>query len=162
MRLWARIRVLSIGQLARLSVIFLKKPLLIIPTLRATKQTFKICNARYGKSHHGRNKANAFRHALWNILICQKAMKTTKNKQKSVLWAQKVTHLYEKVTQNEMLDSAMDLHNNGVGRICFLNTLGQNEDEIIKYLESKIDEAVQIDSVKEIERARNRFVYLEA
>ena len=50
-------------------------------------------------------------------------MKYAKNKQKSVFWAQKVGDLYEKVTQNEILDQEMDLHNNTTGRILFLNHL---------------------------------------
>ena len=137
MKIWARIKKLSIPQLWHLSVLFLKHPLLIVPTLKATKETFKICNALFENEHHKSNKANAFRHALWNVLICQKSMKWHKNKQKSVFWAQKVTDLYEKVTQNEILDEAMDLHNNTIGRICFLNFLDQNKAEMVTFLQEK-------------------------
>ena len=108
MKLWARINKLSFSQLWQLSVVFLKHPLLIMPTLKATKDTFAICNQLYGNQHHKSNRANAFRHALWNVLICNKSVNTLKNKQKSVFWAQKVTDLYEKVTQNEPMDEAME------------------------------------------------------
>ncbi len=93
----------------------LRRPLLVYPTWKATKQTLEICDSIYGKAHHKNGKANAFRHALWNVLICQKTLKITKNKDKSAFWAQKVTHLHEKLTKNEILDTAMDLHNNAVG-----------------------------------------------
>lgn len=37
-----------------------------------------ICDDLFDRSHHKSNKANAFRHALWNILICQKNQKQRK------------------------------------------------------------------------------------
>lgn len=120
-----------------------------------------ICDTLYGSSHHKSNKANAFRHALWNVLICKYVMKYSKNKQKSVFWAQKVGDLYEKVTQNEILDEAMDVHNNTIGRIFFLNHLDQNEEEIITLLEKKSENAQKINCVEETKRSLNVLVYLE-
>ena len=81
----------------------------------------------FGSRHHKSNKANAFRHALWNVLICQKTLKKTNNREKSVIWTKKVTDLYEKVTQNEFLDQLMDLHNNEIGRTLFLDLFDKNE-----------------------------------
>tara|TARA_R100000935_G_scaffold36196_1_gene57008 strand:- start:114353 stop:114841 length:489 start_codon:yes stop_codon:yes gene_type:complete len=158
--IWARIRKLSVPQLWHLSVVFLKHPLLILPTLQATKQTFKVCNERFGNEHHKSNKANAFRHALWNVLICQKSIKWLKNKQKSVFWAQKVTDLYENVTQNEVLDEAMDLHNNTVGRICFLNFLNQNEAEMILFLQKKTENAKKVEKIDDFKKYQSQLVYL--
>ena len=68
-------------------------------------------------------------------------MKYAKNKQKSVFWAQKVADLYEKVTQNEILDQEMDLHNNTIGRIFFLNHLEQKEAKIIDLLQKMSQKA---------------------
>lgn len=102
----------------------------------------KICDELYGNSHHKSNKANAFRHALWSVLICRNSYKITKNKQKSVFWAQRVTDLYEKVTQNGIEDQVMDIHNNAVGRICFLNFLESDEKEIIAFLQERANLAV--------------------
>lgn len=160
MKIWARIKKLSITQLWQLSVLFLKQPLLIIPTLKATKRTFQICEELYGNNHHKSNKANAFRHALWNLLICIKTMKILKNKQKSVFWAQKVTDLYEKVTQNELLDEAMDLHNNTIGRICFLNFLNQSETEMITFLQEKAEKAKKIYVLEDFDKLQNQLTYL--
>ena len=160
MKIWARIKKLSIPQLWKLSVLFLKHPLLIIPSLKATKRTFQICDELYGSDHHKSNKANAFRHALWNVLICKKSQKMLKNKQKSVFWAQKLTDLYEKVTQNEVLDEAMDLHNNTVGRICFFNVLDKNEEEIVIFLKNKAKNAEKVKKLDDFKKHQNQLVYL--
>lgn len=160
MKIWARIKKLSIPQLWQLSVLFLKHPLLIVPTLKATKKTFQICDSLFGNEHHKSNKANAFRHALWNVLICKKSQKVFKNKQKSVFWTQKLTDLYEKVTQNKFLDEAMDLHNNTIGRICFLNLLDQNEEEIVAFLQKKAENAQKVEKLDNFNKYQNQLVYL--
>ncbi len=121
----------------------------------------QICDELYGKTHHKSNKANAFRHALWNVLICRNALSVTKNKQKSVFWAQKVGDLYEKVTQNEQLDEAMDLHNNTVGRISFLNLLDKNQEEIIDALTLKMKGGKKVNTIQEMKSWQNELVYLE-
>jgi Domain of unknown function (DUF6973) len=162
LKIWTRIQKLSIPQLWELSVLFLKHPLLIVPTLKATKRTFQVCDALYGNAHHKSNRANAFRHALWNLLICKKSFKSLKNKQKSVFWAQKVTDLYEKVTRNELLDEAMDLHNNAIGRICFLNLLAENEAKNIAFLEEMAKNAQKIASIDEIKKSNRQLVYLSS
>jgi hypothetical protein len=146
MNLWARIKQLHLGQLTKLSLLFLSRPLYIIPTISATKKTLLICDTLYKHTHHKSNKANAFRHALWNVLICRKVMKYAQNKQKSVFWAQKVSDLYEKVTQNEILDQEMDLHNNTTGRILFLNHLGQKAQKTKK--------------IEQMRQHKNELVYL--
>ena len=161
MNLWARIKRLSIPQLWDFSILFLKNPLLIIPTLKATKRTFEICNERFGNEHHKSNQANAFRHALWNVLICRNTLKNTKNKQKSVFWAQKVGDLYESVTQNKKLDEAMDLHNNAVGRIYFFNLLDKNEDEIVDFTFKKMELAKKVSKIEEMNRVYNEMVFIE-
>lgn len=120
----------------------------------------QICDELYGKTHHKSNKANAFRHALWNVLICRNALSVTKNKQKSVFWAQKVGDLYEKVTQNEQLDEAMDLHNNSFGRLYFFNTLDFSEEKIIGLIKNESNQAVQIHTINESASSKNRLVYI--
>lgn len=160
MKLWPRIKQLSFGQLWNFFILFLKHPRYIIPSWKATQHTFQLCNERFGNNHHRTNKANAFRHAYWNVLLSLYAYKINKNKQKSVFWAQKVTDLYEKVTQNSAFDDAMDLHNNAMGRAAFLNTLGQNKDEIIEFLLEKSEKAVKIDQIDAIGMVKNQLVYI--
>lgn len=160
MKIWTRIKKLSTPQLWQLSVLLLKHPSLIIPTVKATKRTFQICEGLFGNDHHKSNKANAFRHALWNVLICKRSMKSLKNKQKSVFWAQKVTDLYEKVTKNEALEEAMDLHNNTIGRICFLNFLSQNEEEMVVFLQNKAGNAQYFSKKDDLSKSQSQLVYL--
>ena len=160
MKIWQRIRQLSVGQLFKLSVLFLKHPLLILPTLKATKQTFVICDQLYGKAHHKSNAANAFRHALWNMLICLNSLKRTKNKQKSVFWAQKVTDLYEKVTKNNPLDEAMDLHNNAIGRMGFLNNLNKTQTEIVSFFQEMAKNAKKVSNTEEMKKHLRQFFYI--
>ena len=161
MKIWTRIRRLSIAQLWNFSILFLRHPLLIFPTLNATKRTFEICNNHFGKSHNRSNEANAFRHALWNVLICKNSFKRTKNKQKSVFWAQKVGDLYEKMTQNKPLEEAMDLHNNAVGRIYFLNLLDKNEQEIVNFTLEKMKNSHKVTKIEEMSRYKSEMVSIE-
>lgn len=141
-------------------MLFAKHPRLIIPTVNATKETFLICNELYKNRHGKSNKGNAFRHALWNVLIAKNSLKNTKNKQKSVDWAQKVTDLYEKVTQNSILDEQMDLHNNAIGRNLFLMFSKKSKTEIIDIIYKKSTRAIKIQSVQELENLTQDMVYL--
>ena len=160
MNIWTRIKSLNINQLIQLSMLFLSRPFLIIPTIRASKRTMMVCHELFGNNHNKSNKANAFRHAFWNILICQKTLKKAKNKEKSIIWCKKVTDLYEKVTQNKNLDEAMDLHNNKIGRTYFLDIFDKKETEIIQLLKEKSQNAKKIAKIEEIEYYKHELVYL--
>jgi gamma-glutamyl:cysteine ligase YbdK (ATP-grasp superfamily) len=138
----------------------LSRPLLIGPTIKASKRTILVCNKLFGKGHHKSNKANAFRHSLWNVLICQKTLKKSKNKEKSIIWSKKVADLYEKVTQNEILDELMDLHNNEAGRKYFLELYDKKEDEIIDFLMKKCEKAHKIAQKEDFDNHKNELVYL--
>ncbi len=142
-------------------MLFLSSPLLIRPTIWASKTTMTICDDLFGRSHHRSNKANAFRHALWNVLICQKTLKKTKNKKKSIIWTKKVTDLYEKMTQNEILEQNMDLHNNEVGRMLFFDLFDQNEATIIDFLNKKSQNAIKLAKTESVHNYKDQLVYLE-
>ncbi len=145
MNFWSRIWKLSPGQLIKLGILFLSRPFLIRPTLKATRETMSICNELFGNAHHGRNKENAFRHALWNYKISEAVNKKLKNDQKSVKWTEKVTNLYENVTKNAPNDQKMDILNNRIGRNIFLNRKFKNEAKLIDFLEEMIKNALKID-----------------
>ncbi|MDC8002437.1 hypothetical protein POV27_00100 [Aureisphaera galaxeae] len=151
---------MSPSGIIRFGWLFLTHPLLIWPTWIATKRTFSICNELYGKSHHKSNKANAFRHAFWNLLICQKTLKKTKNAKKSADFTQKVTDLYEKATKNEEMDQAMDFHNNAIGRSLFLDFFDQNESELVNLVQKKAEKAQKVAKFEEIEQYKNELVYI--
>ncbi|OAB80162.1 DUF6973 domain-containing protein [Cochleicola gelatinilyticus] len=151
---------LSVRQFFKLSALFISEPLLIFPTIRATTKSIKICNNRFGNAHHKSNKANAFRHALWNVLICMHAFKKTSNKKRALLWTQKVTTLYEKVTQNEAMDEAMDLHNNEVGRRLFSQDPTLTEAAYIQLLTDKMNTATQLKHGALYKLDKNLLVYI--
>nr|WP_147278480.1 hypothetical protein [Marinirhabdus gelatinilytica] len=71
-----------------------------------------------------------------------------------------MTDLYEKVTQNEPMDEAMDLHNNAVGRICFLNNLDKNEEETINFLQKKAENAQKVVTIDEMKKLQKELVYI--
>lgn len=78
-----------------------------------------------------------------------------------MFWAQNITDYYEKVTQNKPLDKAMDLHNNAVGRIHFLNLLDTSEEEMISFLLKNMKNAQKLDKIQEIERFRHKMIFIE-
>lgn len=160
MKVWTRIKKLSIRQFFKLSLLFLRHPLLLVPSIKATKQTFALCNTYYPEGHGKSNKGNAFRHAVWNALLCSYTLKRTKNKQKSVFWAQKVTNLYEKVTNNNELDEQMDLQNNAVGRLYFFNFIDKDQAELINFIFQKSKAAEKITSSKDIKLYPANMVYI--
>lgn len=131
-----------------------------MPTIRATQETMKICDDLFDNTHHKSNKSNAFRHALWNYLICQKTLKITKIDQKAIIWTQKVTKTYEKATNNALLDKAMDLHNNNIGRSTFLDNNALKTNDIIHILTEMMQKAAKIDEISEIQNIENQLVYI--
>jgi hypothetical protein len=161
MKMWSRIKQLNPKQMFWLSVAFIKNPSFIRPTLSATNETMKICKERFGLRHHSSNNTNAFRHALWNILICLKTLKNTQNREESSIWAEKITNLYEKVTKNTILDQVMDLHNNRVGRSVFISTFGQEIPEILDLLNEMTQKAQKIANIEEIKNFENSLVYID-
>jgi len=155
-----RIKQLSFEQMLHLTFVLIRRPLLIRPTLRATKQTMKICDSLYGKAHHKNGKANAFRHAFWNIEICRRSYSVTNNVDKSVNWAKKITDLHEKMAPNEKLETAMDIHNNEIGRILFLSFFDQNESKIIDFIKKRAKYAQKMTKIQDIEKCENELVYI--
>lgn len=95
MNVLKRIRQLSLKQLWHLSGVFIKQPFLIFPTLNATKKTMQISSELYGRKHHKNGPANAFRHALWNILIVKAAFENFRI-HKKVLTGQKRLLIFTK------------------------------------------------------------------
>ena len=138
--------------------VFITKPFLVIPTYKATKETIIICNKKFGKEHHKDTRANAFRHALWNFLLCRKCFEVSKSVNIAANWSEKVTNLHELLSPNADMARIMDLHNNFIGRNLFIQ---QPELDIIEKLEDMMGKAVKARSVEEIKEAGNSLVYLE-
>lgn len=155
-----RLSKLSIKNLLVLSGVFVLKPFLILPTLKATKKTLAICNELFGDKHHGNTRSNAFRHALWNYLICEYCRTKLNWVERAVRWSKKITDLHEDLAPNGELAKAMDLHNNLIGRKFFAENSGlqQNATEQLRVMMKK---AIKIFAVKDIISAENELVYIE-
>ena len=160
MNLYKVIIGLSYRQIMRLSWVMMLNPLCILPTLRATQRTIRICNKNYGKEHHGNGVANAYRHALWNMLLCYQVFLVTKNKERAMKWAKTITDLYEKIAPNAPIENAMDLHNNKTGRILFKSITQYTEEEILIVLENEVERAKGVTTIIAMKDHENQLVYL--
>ncbi|GAA4110357.1 hypothetical protein GCM10022393_07360 [Aquimarina addita] len=160
MNIWKTVQQLSLRQLVELSILLLQKPLYILPTLKATRSTLKTCNRLYNKKHNANGRSNAFRHALWTLLICRYIFTVSRNEEKSVFWAKKITDLHEKLAPNAPLDMAMDLHNNSVGLFYFRRSRDHLEEEIIAFIQQKAQQAIKISSVDGLEEHKETLVYI--
>ncbi|WP_347373729.1 hypothetical protein [Aequorivita sp. Q41] len=157
---WRIFKKLDFKQLFGLFWMFLKNPMVAFPTVLATKKCMNIAYKEYGSKHHLSNKANAFRHALWVVLIIQKSLKWRKNEEKIKAWALKFTSWHEDFSPNKPLERAMDLHNNKVGITFFDEVKGENEAASITFLKEKASEAKQIKAVEETNNHKKSLVFI--
>lgn len=148
-------------QLFGLLWLFLKNPVYTLPTIFATKRCMNIAYREYGSKHHLSNKANAFRHALWVILIIKRCLKWRNDEEKAKTWAKTFTDWHEDFSPNEPLERTMDLHNNHVGISFFEEIKDKSEAEIVSFIKQKASEAVQIKTVEDIGKLKNELVYIQ-
>nr|WP_186991159.1 hypothetical protein [Constantimarinum furrinae] len=71
-----------------------------------------------------------------------------------------MTDLYEKVTKNDPLDQAMDLHNNNIGRVVFRSKTFKNDTEIINFLQNMAENAQKVSKMNEIEDSEENLIYI--
>lgn len=161
MKFWGVILKLKIRELITLSGIFIFSPLYFWPTVRATMNTLKNCNVRYGDTHHSNDRTNAYRHALWNLLICEEIFRLTGSIEKSMTWAHKITDLHEELSPNAALEKAMDLHNNRMGRELFWESITEKINST-RLLDQKMGEAALVKSIENIGNAEKELVYIES
>lgn len=160
MAIGKRIAGLKFRELVVLCIIFLKRPFFLIPTYRATNTTVAISNHLYGCLHHEDNRTNAFRHALWNYLICKYCLAVSGSPERAMSWSKTITDLHERLSPNEELATMMDFHNNRIGRELFAEFQGV-EDEGISRLQQMTKEAIQVKSISEIEEIKNKLVFIK-
>ena len=160
MSIWEIIRSLKYKQLKSLLAWFLKHPLFMIATISATVLTFRISQREFPDIHGKLNKANAFRHALWNVLIAKKCLRFSKDIKSVLCWTKKITDWHEEFSPNEELAKAMDLHNNQIGRNFFQELSQKKNNEIVIFMLSQLDEALKIKEVSDIDKT-NQLMYIE-
>lgn len=151
---------LNFSQLFQLTGITLGSPRRMFKTALATRQCMRLCDREFGQTHHLHNRANAIRHALWNILILKRLYSSRSNMVSLLKWTEKITCWHEDFSVNLPLERAMDLHNNAVGRYWFpdLKTLG--EKEIMTQLKQRAQVARQITDVNDTKTCFGCLVYL--
>lgn len=160
MAVWARIKNMNFKELVSVSKAFIKKPRYILPTYRATVNTVKICDELYKEEHHNSGKENAFRHALWNYLICRHSYSISGSVEVVRSWSDQITALHEKLSPNQKLAKFMDLHNNRVGQNLF-NENQHSTAEIINLLQQKMQQAIKISEEKYSENIKGKLIYIE-
>src|SRR5690606_13106977 len=141
----------------------LSRPILLIPTIWATIESFMFSEINFDESSSGRGIPNAFRHAAWNLLIAKNCASVT-TKEKAVAWAKFTTDLHEDCFVNEDFDREMDLHNNRIGQEFYwemLNRKIKTKREMIAELMKKCDSAVGLTDSNEIQKVKGELVYFK-
>lgn len=160
MFIWGLLKKLKFREIATLSKIFFENPRYFLPTIKATAETIKVCDYKFGNEHHLENPTNAFRHALWNYLICARCFKISGSVGRAMEWAKTITDIHEDLSPNNELAKAMDLHNNKVGREIFLK-YPVDIPAARKALKRMIYNAKYIRNVEDIKSNPNQLVYIE-
>jgi hypothetical protein len=160
MSFWKLIKGIRFKQLISLFGFSLKHPLLMFATIKATSHTMKIVQEKFPDIHGKDNKANAFRHAFWNYMIAVKCSRKEKHINAIISWTKEITDWHEDFSPNEPLARAMDLHNNHIGRELFQNHPSKTEREVINVLESRLIDAIQVNSCEEIEKHSINLVFI--
>ena len=155
------IKGLNFKQLSSLLVWFIKHPLYMICTINATVLTFRISQKEFPNIHGLHNKANAFRHAIWNLLIASKCHKIDSDIESVLNWTQQITDWHEDFSPNEELMRMMDLHNNKIGRDIYRSIQSRDVERIQAELIHKLSDAVLVCSIEEIEQVNSALVYLK-
>ena len=69
--------------------------LLLWPTYKATKDCMKLSTEHFGRKHYQNGRGNAFRHALWNVLIAKYCHPVAASLERAVEWTKKITDWHE-------------------------------------------------------------------
>tara|TARA_R110002073_G_scaffold15953_2_gene62120 strand:- start:48280 stop:48768 length:489 start_codon:yes stop_codon:yes gene_type:complete len=158
---WSIIKGLKFRQVAVLTGLFFRHPLFMFSTTRATFLAMKIAQKEYPGIHGRHNKANAFRHALWNILIAVKCHNFSNDLDLILSWTKRITDWHEEFSPNEELAKEMDLHNNRIGREMYTEVFQKDMNKIVKLMKEKLLEAIQVGAFQDFEKHQNQLVYLE-
>lgn len=157
---WKIIKSLNFKQVIVLFGWFLKHPIFMYATFIATVKTLRIAQKRFPNTHNFDNKANAFRHALWNILIAKQCLKFSSDLEQVLIWTKQITDWHEEFSPNEILTKKMDLKNNQLGRKWFATVKNKSILKIEEYLIEKLDSAVKINTDTILDKIDN-LVFLE-
>lgn len=159
--IWGILKKLDMKELFTLLKLFFKYPLFFIPTGIATNKSIILATKNFKSTHHLHNPANAYRHALWNILIAKHCAKWSGNINKILQWTEIITTWHEDFSPNPPLERKMDLHNNAVGRAFFIQLKNSSIDEVDQFLLKKASEAIKISEESIDPLPLKQLVYIE-
>lgn len=161
MSFWNIIKSLDFKQIWILFLWFLQHPLFMFATVKATYFTMRIAQREFPDIHNEHNKANAFRHALWNLLIAKESSRFSSELEAILSWTKRITDWHEEFSPNKELAKLMDLHNNKFGRDKFPIWKEKPTNAIVISLKSELSNAIQIKQKCELKSFKNQLVYLE-
>lgn len=147
-------------QLWSLAGFCLRYPLFMIPTYMATRKTIAVCDQKFGKAHHKNGRANAFRHALWNVLIIH-TCKRWASIAKATAWTKRITDWHEDFSVNPELARAMDLHNNHIGRTFAQQHADASESQLIQLVMVMIPLSQKHTTVQQMQDNPNTLTHIE-
>lgn len=141
--------------------VFLSHPWFTPPTVWSTIESIMLAEEKFEDDPDKNGPANAYRHALWNILISHYCSKISSD-EKALKWAKDITDLHEKLFPNNDFDCEMDLHNNATGRQIYLETVKsgiRKKVALINELDKKVSEATALTDTAEFSKYRGKLVY---
>ncbi|NKI31082.1 DUF6973 domain-containing protein [Croceivirga thetidis] len=130
------------------------------PTFEATKECMQVSSEHFGRKHYQNGQANAFRHALWNVLIAKSCARKKEKLKNALDWTKKITDWHEKAFFSKSLPMTMDYHNNAVGRWLFETNSRYSKEEFITNLLVLTAKATQITKESNLELYKNQLVYI--
>ncbi|WP_408962303.1 DUF6973 domain-containing protein [Polaribacter sp. WD7] len=161
MSFYRMLKNLNYKLLSHVIVWFVKHPIFMLATIKATFYTLKITQKKFPDIHDKNNKANAFRHALWNVLIAKQCAKFSTDYRVVLNWTKKITDWHEDFSVNEEMARLMDLHNNVFGRNKFLPWKEETVNSIVELLIKELSNAILVTKKSEIKKLVHKLIYLE-
>ncbi|TXD53621.1 MULTISPECIES: DUF6973 domain-containing protein [unclassified Polaribacter] len=160
MSFWNIVKSLNYRKIFRVFVWFLQHPLFMFATVKATFLTIRIAQIEFPDIHGKHNKANAFRHALWNLLIANQSNKFSTNLEAVIAWTKKITDWHEEFSPNMEMAKLMDLHNNAIGRQLYIDWQEQSLTTYIDLLKTALSKATIVTHKSDFKNLKNNLIYL--
>lgn len=160
MNLFKTISRLKWASIFALIKLCLNNVLMLWPTYKATKECMQISTEHFGRKHYQNGQANAFRHALWNILIAKKCIRYVKNLRSVLQWTKNITDWHEAAFFSKKLPMLMDYHNNEVGRILFSENENWTKEQFMEFLLTLVPDAIKITINTDLNTIKKELVYI--
>ena len=161
---------------------FVWHPALAEPMKKAKEKAEELTSLNYPNISAYQNKADAFRHAIWNVLICKYIGESKNEISDCIKRADDLTTKHEtgaskpdKMTNDEWeLDKQMDLHNNAQGRKYFESVAwivkegwfkvkrvrAPSEDDLVTGIKNKLNSAKKINKASDTSIYPSNIVYI--